>query len=113
MGSGHFVVAISDRLVALSMAEMKLTETEAISAVIPEATQRTNEAGSFHRMAVLAAHCRGFLRDPMQNFGETRNIRLRARTLRRGSSRFYEDGLHFGRLNFLWYNEAQGLGEIS
>jgi hypothetical protein len=64
-------------------------------------------------MAVLAVHRRGFLRDPMQNFGETRNIRLRARTLRRGSSRFYEDGLHFGRLNFLWYNEAQGLGEIS
>ena len=29
-------------------------------------------------LALLAVHCRGFLRDPMQNFGETRNIRLRA-----------------------------------
>jgi hypothetical protein len=59
-------------------------------------------------MALLAVHCRGFLRDPMQNFGEPRNIRLRARTLRRGSSCFFEDGLYFGRLNFLWYNEVQG-----
>lgn len=72
MGSGHFVVAMFERLVALRMAEEKLPETAAITAVIQEnlfgleMDLRCTQIGAFN-LALAAWRRVGYCKLPVMN----------------------------------------------